>query len=202
MLMKKENRKQAAELLSNLRHAHARTPPSFVQLLPSAADQARLHQHRPPRILLSIPPAAASWRHSSCSTKCPPGAPSPGWNTLIYGHAQSSAPDIAVWVFARMVRASVPSHRVVRQVGGRRCWSNAASRWPQVWLLCFCLGGHVRKMPSFVRSAAGVCQDGRRTWPTRIVLSTRPHDAMVLSGTWNNLAYHQAFSAHSQARRM
>ncbi|KAL5227868.1 hypothetical protein ABZP36_016133 [Zizania latifolia] len=104
-----------------LRHAHARTPRSFVQLLaaepprPSAADQC--HAAATKLGFASNVFANTALLGLYCRSSRPseaqqlfdemPGRSAVTWNTLIYGHARSSAPDLAVGVFARMVRVGV-----------------------------------------------------------------------------------------------
>uniref|UniRef100_A0A0E0LAR5 Glycerol-3-phosphate dehydrogenase [NAD(+)] n=1 Tax=Oryza punctata TaxID=4537 RepID=A0A0E0LAR5_ORYPU len=105
-----------------LRHADSRTPRAFVQLLaaqppgPSAADQCHAAATKlgffasnlfANTALLAFYCRSCRLREAQHLFDQMPVRTVVTWNTLIYGHAQSSAPDLAVAAFARMVCAGI-----------------------------------------------------------------------------------------------
>ncbi|EEE66768.1 hypothetical protein OsJ_23489 [Oryza sativa Japonica Group] len=169
-----------------LRHADARTPRAFVQLLaaqpprPSAAaaDQCHAAATKLGFLASNLFATTALLAFYCRSRRLPeaqhlfdqmPARTAVTWNTLIHGHARSAAPGFAVAAFARMARAGVSPTGVVRvqrpgrlrQAGGCCCWNKAGIR------LASC-------MASVLLSSSAL------PWWTWFVLSRRPHDAMLL----------------------
>ncbi|XP_006646734.3 pentatricopeptide repeat-containing protein At1g11290, chloroplastic-like [Oryza brachyantha] len=111
-----------SELLRGiLRHSDARTPRAFVYLLaaepprPSAVGQCHAAATKlgfasnvfANTALLGFYCRSGRLREAHQLFDEMPGRSAVTWNTLIYGHAQSTAPALAVAVFARMLRGGV-----------------------------------------------------------------------------------------------
>uniref|UniRef100_A0A0D9YKP1 Coenzyme Q-binding protein COQ10 START domain-containing protein n=1 Tax=Oryza glumipatula TaxID=40148 RepID=A0A0D9YKP1_9ORYZ len=166
----KSNPELNDEMRGFLRHAESRTPRAFVQLLaaqpprPSAADQCHAAATKlgfsasnpfANTALLAFYCRSRRLREAQHLFDQMPLRTAVTWNTLIYGHAQSTAPDLAV-------RVQRPGR--LRQAGECRCWSNAALRWPQQ------VFGEMeeKNVATFTALVTG------------FVLSRRPHDAVLL----------------------